>query len=210
TPVRATSGATLRPLVAGLDLLMVSEKNADAAAIAIAAELQECGATDLTVATHWATVGEFRHVALSVGCSGLAEAALWRALTTAVGVDEALQGGALLADRYTGPIELRPLLEGACNAHVARSSGRLVVYPGMAALTGTCTVAQILTVSVIDCVRVLAGGEGGEETPVVTRDFVRPRWTAGQLVLDTQPAVGGTLVPFETPTPTPCCADHSA
>jgi hypothetical protein len=208
TPVRATSGATLRPLVAGLDLLMVSEK-ADAAAIAIASELQECGATDLTVATHWATVGEFRHVALSVGCSGIDEALLWRSLSTALELYGARSGGALLGDHYAGPSGLRATVEAARSAHLARSSGRLVVFPGSASLTGTCSVAQVLAGSTIDEVRVLAGGAAPEETFIVTRDFLRPRWTDGSLVLDTQPAVGGTLVPFETPTPTPCCAAHA-
>jgi hypothetical protein len=28
-------------------------------------------------------------------------------------------------------------------------------------------------------------------------------------VLHVQPGAGGTLVPFEVPTPTPCCAAHA-
>ncbi|MFE9727753.1 hypothetical protein ACFYQ5_30350 [Streptomyces sp. NPDC005794] len=43
---------------------------------------------------------------------------------------------------------------------------------------------------------------------MVTREFVRPQWRDGELVLAAMPAVGGTLVPFEVPDPTPCCADH--
>jgi hypothetical protein len=42
---------------------------------------------------------------------------------------------------------------------------------------------------------------------VELRDHARPRSVDGESVLDA-PA-GGTLVPFETPNPTPCCADHA-
>ncbi|MGW0647820.1 hypothetical protein ACWD4T_03285 [Streptomyces umbrinus] len=87
--------------------------------------------------------------------------------------------------------------------------GRAVVYPGSAALTGTVTVAELLSGSAIDRVTVL--GSAGEPPPdqrVVTRDHVRPQWQDGELVLTLMPAVGGVLVPFEVPDPTPCCADH--
>ena len=30
----------------------------------------------------------------------------------------------------------------------------------------------------------------------------------GTVTLVLRPAVGGVLVPFEQPNPTPCCADH--
>ncbi|MFD9188350.1 hypothetical protein ACFWCA_09015 [Streptomyces phaeochromogenes] len=87
--------------------------------------------------------------------------------------------------------------------------GRAVVYPGSAALTGTVTVEELLSGSAIDRVTVL--GSAGEPPPgqgVVTRDHVRPQWQDGELVLTLMPAVGGVLVPFEVPDPTPCCADH--
>ncbi|MEV2195845.1 hypothetical protein AB0I02_33465 [Streptomyces phaeochromogenes] len=87
--------------------------------------------------------------------------------------------------------------------------GRAVVYPGSATLTGTVTVAELLSGSAIDRVTVL--GSAGEPPPdqrVVTRDHVRPQWQDGELVLTLMPAVGGVLVPFEVPDPTPCCADH--
>ncbi len=61
----------------------------------------------------------------------------------------------------------------------------------------------------IDRVRVLGAPEPDDGTILLTRGFVRPRWDGGSLVLHAQPAVGGTLVPFETPDPTPCCASHS-
>ncbi|MEU4610504.1 hypothetical protein [Streptomyces umbrinus] len=87
--------------------------------------------------------------------------------------------------------------------------GRAVVYPGSATLTGTLTIAELLSGSAIDRVTVL--GSAGEPPPgqgVVTRDHVRPQWQEGELVLTLMPAVGGVLVPFEVPDPTPCCADH--
>ncbi|AZQ38316.1 hypothetical protein EJ357_36715 [Streptomyces cyaneochromogenes] len=87
--------------------------------------------------------------------------------------------------------------------------GRAVIYPGVSSLTGTLTIADVLTHSAIDRVTVLgATGRPSPETRLVTGDHVRPQWQTGELVLTAMPAVGGTLVPFEVPDPTPCCADH--
>ncbi|GEC03920.1 hypothetical protein SSP24_15750 [Streptomyces spinoverrucosus] len=87
--------------------------------------------------------------------------------------------------------------------------GRAVLYPGAAELTGTLSISELLSRSAIDRVTVLgASGETAPEAAVVTRDHVRPQWQNGELVLAVMPAVGGTLVPFEVPDPTPCCADH--
>ncbi|MFD6276480.1 hypothetical protein ACFWFI_13040 [Streptomyces sp. NPDC060209] len=88
-------------------------------------------------------------------------------------------------------------------------AGRAVLYPGAAALTGTLTVAELVSRSAIERVRVLGRPDGPDPaTRLVTREFVRPQWQDGELVLAAMPAVGGTLVPFEVPDPTPCCADH--
>ncbi|MER6154801.1 hypothetical protein ABT147_04560 [Streptomyces sp. NPDC001868] len=87
--------------------------------------------------------------------------------------------------------------------------GRAVIYPGVTALTGTLTIADVLDRSAITRVTVLGTpGRPAPDTPLVTQDHVRPHWHDGELVLTTMPAVGGTLVPFEVPEPTPCCADH--
>ncbi|WP_337191951.1 hypothetical protein [Streptomyces sp. HUCO-GS316] len=51
-------------------------------------------------------------------------------------------------------------------------------------------------------------GRPGPDTRLVTGNHVRPQWQNGELVLAAMPAAGGTLVPFEVPYPTPCCADH--
>lgn len=87
--------------------------------------------------------------------------------------------------------------------------GRAVLYPGVAELTGTLTVGDVLARSAIDRVTVL--GSPSRPNPgarLVTWDHVRPQWQHGELVLTAMPAVDGTLAPFEVPSPTPCCADH--
>ncbi|MFF1322038.1 hypothetical protein ACFVZZ_21790, partial [Streptomyces chartreusis] len=87
--------------------------------------------------------------------------------------------------------------------------GRAVLYPGVSTLTGTLTVAEVLSRSAIDRVTVL--GTPGRPSPdalLMTADHMRPTWQNTELVLTAMPAVGGTLVPFEVPEPTPCCADH--
>lgn len=207
--IPAASATPLRPLVAGLDLLTTSESDADALAVAVAEALMGAGATDVTVATHWARVRDLRHVALTAGWLGLDLDAGWSALHAGMGSRSGDQFGVLLADRYSGSAELGDSVAAAVAAHTACSTGRAVVFPGSAGLTGSMPVAQVLASSSIDRVLVLAEGDADPEAIVVTRDFVRPRWLEGQLVLQTQAASGGTLVPFETPAPTPCCADHA-
>lgn len=87
--------------------------------------------------------------------------------------------------------------------------GRAVLYPGVSSLTGTLTIAELLSRSAIARVTVLGSpGRPAPDAELVTRDHVRPHWHDGELVLTAMPAVGGTLVPFEVPDPTPCCADH--
>ncbi|MFJ8629478.1 hypothetical protein [Streptomyces sp. NPDC093568] len=87
--------------------------------------------------------------------------------------------------------------------------GRAVLYPGASALTGTLTIADVLSRSAITRVTVLGSrDQPAPDTVLLTGDHVRPVWQGGELVLTAMPAVGGTLVPFEVPDPTPCCADH--
>lgn len=102
------------------------------------------------------------------------------------------------------PAELQPAADSAA----ADQFGRAVVFPGSSALTGKLTVGEILSASAIDRVEVLGSGVAAAHTIVDTRDFVRPQFRGGDLVLVTMPAAGGVLVPFETRDPTPCCADH--
>jgi hypothetical protein len=110
-----------------------------------------------------------------------------------------------------GPWRLGPaeLVDGAAQA-AAQQAGRAVVYPGVAALTGTVTVEELLAVSAISRVVVV----GGADQPVardrlLTRDHVRPEWRAGELALAVSAVEPGLYAPFEVPNPTPCCADHA-
>jgi hypothetical protein len=205
----ATTGALVAPVVVVVDLLTARERHADELAFACATLLARLGGHDVSVTTHWAALGELRHVALVVEVSGLAPGAVADALTvlTSEGTPD---GPALLVDgTSTGPVALRPVLAEVLEAHRTRSSGRAVVFPGSTTLTGTVTVADAVAGTAIDRVQVLGSAEPDGATALVTRGFVRPRWSGGRLVLHAQPAVGGALVPFETPDPTPCCADHA-
>lgn len=143
------------------------------------------------------------HTALSFAVpSESAARAAWQWLTER-------EFGAALGSQRHGPGELAAGAARAATEHTTRTGGRAVLYAGADALTGTVTVARLLAVSAVDRVVVLGAPEAPEpERPVVTRDHVRPEWRDGHLVLATMPAAGGTLVPFEVPEPTPCCADH--
>ncbi|AZS84313.1 hypothetical protein AB0465_03505 [Streptomyces griseoviridis] len=92
---------------------------------------------------------------------------------------------------------------------VPDDTGRAVLYPGAAALTGTITLAETLSRSAITAVVALGSPDRPPpQTRLMTRDHVRPQWQDGELVLTVMPAAGDLLVPFEVPDPTPCCADH--
>jgi hypothetical protein len=55
---------------------------------------------------------------------------------------------------------------------------------------------------------VLGSGAASPDDRLDTRDFVRPQFRSGELILTATPTAGGVLVPFETRNPTPCCANH--
>ncbi len=212
TPMIPAPGvsSSLTP-VAGIDLLTRSEREADHLALGISADLIAHGATEVTIATHWAQVGLLRHVALSVQLSDTAavECGAVQAVLADVATRHDGPFGLLLSHYYRGEPELTQVLTRTAEAHTARTSGRVVVFPGSVGLVGTLSVGHVITASAIDRVQILTGHEAEHTTALATRDFLRPRWDAGYLVLHVQPAAGATLVPFETPTPTPCCADHA-
>ncbi|MEO3769695.1 hypothetical protein [Micromonospora sp. B9E7] len=141
---------------------------------------------DLVACTHLVTA-PYPHVALSVAV-------------------------AVAPDRLTGlpatPPELRAAADQAAAEHAARRSGRAVLYPGVARMVGTLTVGEVVGLSAIERVALLGGTTAGSEVPLDTRDFVRPQWRDGQLVLVAMPHHSGGVAPFEVPDPTPCCADH--
>jgi hypothetical protein len=187
--------------VVGVDTgLSGTLRTADHLLLDLAAEL---GLDDGVVGcTHHVREGR-RHTALSFSApSERVARAAWRALT------EREFGAALGAERH-GPDELAVGAAHAAAEHLARTGGRAVRYAGADALTGTVTVARLLSVSAIERIVVLGTPDGPDpDQRIVTRDHVRPEWREGRLTLAAMPAAGGTLVPFEVPDPTPCCADH--
>lgn len=98
--------------------------------------------------------------------------------------------------------------ELAARQAASRDGGRAVRFPGWQHLTSTISVGEALAVSAIDRVQQLGGGTVDNSAELRTRDFVRPRWQQGELVLAVLPAAGGGVAPFEVPNPTPCCAEH--
>ncbi|MGW2934019.1 hypothetical protein ACWDA7_19695 [Streptomyces sp. NPDC001156] len=164
--------------------------------------------------THLIRTAERRGTAISLTVPDDAAAdAAWGPLAT-LAAREMSAAGAVLGERVYGPAESARAAALAAAEHVHRRSGRAVVFPGVHHLTGTVTVADVLTRTVIDRVTVLGapstGGPGPDPaTPVLTRDHVRPEWRDGHLLLALVPAAGGALAPFEVPNPTPCCADHA-
>ncbi len=205
----AATASGARPpgaVVAGVDLLSRSEPEADHALHELLARLPAAVAAGAHLGTHWGRAGDVPHVALAVELPGLAADEAW-ALLTQLTAD--LGGGAVaLGERTAGPPELAAAAQAARQAQLDRAGGRLVHYPGVSALVGDLTVAEVLGRSAVDRVRVVATGDAEQGAVLVTRDHVRPAWAAGELVLLAQPARGGTLVPFESPDPTPCCDGH--
>jgi hypothetical protein len=195
-------------LFAGLDLLTDRERHADGLAVTCATLLTGQGGHDVTVGTHWASLGERRHVALVAEVSGLGEAEVRQLLGEVVDVDGQHELGLLVERRFSGPEALGPGLSEAVESQRGRSSGRAVVFPGSTEVTGTTTVGALTSTTSIDRVEVIGGTDPDLCISLLTRHFLRPRWTGGELVLHAQPAAGGALVPFEGPNPTACCAHH--
>lgn len=210
-PAPATaSGPLSAPLVAGVDLLSGSLHEADTAAQLLVARLALFGITDsLTVATHFTRRGPFPHITLSLKLSGHDVDTGWSLLEATAPAGAGGVRGLWCGNQSSGPTQLCTAAAEGATAHATRRSGRAVCFPGSDRLTGTLTVADVLSGSAIDRVRVLsATTDAAPGTVLVTREHLRPTWSGGLLVLATEIAAGNTLVPFENPDPTPCCADH--
>ncbi|WP_027343863.1 hypothetical protein [Hamadaea tsunoensis] len=159
----------------------------------------DLGHANVTEAEHW-----LRETAAGLGPSG-----------DVFACTHLIHGeGARVALSVSFPVAL-PSLDDAVAARVAElhasgRGGRAVLYPGMSSLIGTLPVGELLSLSAIEAVRVIGGSSPtpSPETLLETRDFVRPQWEDGRLVLVAMPAPGGRLMPFEVPNPTPCCAFH--
>jgi hypothetical protein len=219
-PTAAGGGRVCPPAavtVAGLDIATRHHRDADAVAVRLAGLLPPAWADRLVVATH-VQPGTPAHVALSVEVPADADSA-WSHLVAGVAgaglAEPALASGERTLDpalasgeRTLGPPEHVAHARAAAHAHAARSSGRAVVVPGVTGLPAALPVAELLERTAVERVAVLAGGDAPADALLLTRGFLRPRWSQGALVLHVQPAAGDVLVPFEVPDPTPCCADH--
>ena len=192
-------------LVVGLDLEHLDERRADHDLTDLVRALPP--GTVQHAASHWAGGGERPHIALSVETNGPAVDLVLQRLTGRL-PDLASRWVLTTGDAVRGDPALLDAAAAARDAHLARRSGRAVHFPGVEALVGALTAQELLDGSAIDRVRVLTAADAAPTAVVVTRGHVRPVWADGELVLLTQPAAGGTLVPFESPSPTPCCADH--
>ncbi|WP_245922970.1 hypothetical protein [Paractinoplanes atraurantiacus] len=113
-----------------------------------------------------------------------------------------------VAISMTGVFDTPAELQTAADDALSGKFGRAVIFPGVDQLVGRLTVGEVMKISAIDRVEVLGSGLADDADILDTRDFVRPQYRNGDLVLTTTPAAGGVLVPFETRDPTPCCADH--
>jgi len=122
-------------------------------------------------------------------------------------------GVVLTVERADGAVDVvgrcEPADAGwALEHHLARTGGRLVVFPGSDLLVGTMTVADLLEVSAVDEVVGIGAQPVDPATPCDTQSFVRPTFDEGVVRLLVRPAAGGRVIPFEQPNPTPCCAEH--
>jgi len=202
----ATSGATL---VAGVNLLTPTEPEADVVLHRLALQLAARGIANPTLGTHRAQSTDGVHIALSVEIPDIGPVQVWALLQELLPAPQHGSRGISVGDRRSGPTDLQVGAASAAAEHSTRSGGRAAHFPGIDRLTGALTVREVLARSGIERVAVLAGADAEPDTILQTRDFVRPRWIAGQLVLPVQQGPGGTLLPFEVPNPTPCCADHA-
>lgn len=143
------------------------------------------------------------HVALSVELSG---APAGGRFPPGLCIARPDSGGGVVAEAASAA---QAAAAEAATAHQSRTSGRAVRFPGQQRLLGVLPVGELLAVSAIDRVVVLAGHPPGPATLIDTRGFVRPLWQDGRLTLHTMHAANGMLAPFEVEHPTPCCAEHS-
>jgi hypothetical protein len=158
---------------------------------------------EATVCTHEIRVGQ-PHYAFSIAID-----ASWAAEVFNSAGDHFAGYPVALQHDATDFDSLSPGLGGAVGQTFARNGGRAVIFPGRAELVGTLPVHHLLASSAIDDLQVLGGGTCQPGDLVHTRDFIRPLWRNGRLVLPVMPAGANALAPFEVPNPTPCCAVHS-
>ncbi|MGP8300943.1 hypothetical protein ACTPOK_24075 [Streptomyces inhibens] len=144
--------------------------------------------------THQIRTGQ-AHLAASVELPAATGPAALTALAARL-----VERGAAVAGPDEGPArgaqEYRPGALEARRALLTRQAGRAVRFPGQDSLRGRLTIARALATGAVDRVDPL-GTEVDPDTVVDTRDFVRPVFRDGVLVLEVTPAAGGTVIPLE-------------
>jgi hypothetical protein len=162
------------------------------------------GHRELAEADHWILALDPAPV---LACTHLVREPFPHVAISLIGGPSAQPAVAALPD-VQAAFDAQPALEAAAAQAAAGTSGRAVIFPGVENLVGTLSIADVLALSAIEKIEVLGGEIPDPEALLETTDFVRPQYRAGQLILTAMPAMGGRLVPFETRTPTPCCAAH--
>lgn len=147
----------------------------------------------LLLCTHAVRTGEAHHAA-SVEFAGGTSADALAALVGRLAAWAAVAGPD--DGSVHGPREYHSGAAAARDALLAREGGRAVRFPGWDSLRGRPTVAEVLASGGVDRVEPL-GTQVSPETVVDTRDFVRPVFRGGALVLDVTPAAGGEVIPLE-------------
>lgn len=203
-PARGTVPLTVHRTVLGIDSELTGTGAVDHVLAGLADALP-----DGTVACTHLVRGEHPHVSVSVDVLGGVDPALVDVVATAFGqrplVVELLDDDDVRISHDDATAGARVAVSEALTG----SAGRAVLFPGSGDLVGEVSVSTVLTRSAVDRVLDLTGADVDTAVTVRTRGFVRPRRVGSRLELTVQPARGGTVVPFEDPDPTPCCAAHA-
>ena len=88
------------------------------------------------------------------------------------------------------------------------TTGRVVRWPGREQAWGILTAAELRDRCGIDDIEALGNLLVADDSPIDTRNYIRPIRRAGRIILQVQPAAGGLLIPFELEHQQKCCADH--
>ncbi|WP_340537138.1 hypothetical protein [Nocardioides sp. GXZ039] len=169
-------------------------------------EVLPAGAPSYVASTHVVESEDGRRVAVAAswepdGADETDEAA-WLARLLA-----AVPGAAAVVGARTGGAPAAAGALAAARAHAARTDGRVARFGGQAGIERVLAVGEVVASSLIEEVVALGSPPLPPETVVDLREWARPTWRAGRLVLTVQQSRDG-LVPFESRHQIACCADH--
>jgi hypothetical protein len=108
-------------------------------------------------------------------------------------------------EHESGPGEGRAWAHVAIQVAMTGREGRAIRFRGQDAIPEECSVGEIVRRTDIDRVEGV-GAAVDDRTVVVTHRFLRPTFSAGELVLHVTPLADGRFQPFESGTPYRCCA----